>query len=169
MANAGGPENLTSPMKTDDVTLMDNEIFSASRPSSPLRMTYRHPNSAQRRDDNYYALPSEHETRILIEHYFSNTGVLFPYIHKPSFLHEYDRFKASNFSKARRTWLGLLNMVLAMSSNTIVDPKKAAMDRISESDLFYRRAMALCDRQILRGTNLETGLSTLFVVSAFPH
>ncbi|CAI7629374.1 unnamed protein product [Penicillium pancosmium] len=60
-----------------------------------------------------------------------------------------------NFAKVRRTWLGLLNMVLAMSSMTAVTGGAKADVRIAESDVFYERGLGLCGSEILRGTTLE--------------
>ncbi|KAF4466111.1 c6 zinc finger domain containing [Fusarium albosuccineum] len=61
-------------------------------------------------------IPPDHETEALIERYFSTTGVLFPYIHKPSFMETYYRSREHGFRvEVRRTWLGLLNMILAMA------------------------------------------------------
>jgi hypothetical protein len=63
-----------------------------------------------------------------------------------------------NFTKVRRTWLGLLNMVLAMSSMTAVTGGAKADVRIAESDIFYERGLGLCGNEILRGTTLEVGM-----------
>lgn len=47
-----------------------------------------------------------------ISAFFKNTGILFPFVHEPTFMATYNMFKESNFSKVRRSWLGLLNMVM---------------------------------------------------------
>lgn len=62
-----------------------------------------------------------------------------------------------NFKKVRRTWLGLLNMILAMATITRAPGNADADTRISESDVFYQRGLALCGSEILRGTTLEVG------------
>jgi hypothetical protein len=112
---------------------------------------------------NIFALPPQANTLELIERYFSNTGLLFPYIYPPVFLDTYHQMARENFSRVRRTWLGLLNMVLAMATITAVPGSASADARIEESDVFYQRGLGLCGSEIMRGTTLEVGkwLSTL--------
>lgn len=62
-----------------------------------------------------------------------------------------------NFSRVRRTWLGLLNMVLAMATIAAIPGSASADARIKESDVFYQRGVGLCGSEILRGTTLEVG------------
>lgn len=121
----------------------------------------------KRRQVNIFALPPQSETLALIQRYFSNTGLLFPYIYPPVFLETYHQMAQENFMKVRRTWLGLLNMVLAMSSITAIPGGAKADTRIAESDVFYQRGLGLCGSEILRGTTLEVGkrLAKLFAVT----
>ena len=104
-----------------------------------------------------FALPPQTETLALIQRYFSETGLLFPYIYPPAFLETYHQMARENFTKVRRTWLGLLNMVLAMATITATPDGAKADARISESDVFYQRGLGLCGSEILRGTTLEVG------------
>ena len=132
-------------------------LASVSRPPSPLgrgapAITYK---VNDQRRVNIYALPPEDETRILIDGYFAESGVLFPYLHEQTFLETYEEMKRNNFSRIRRTWLGLLNMVLALATTTSFNKEKRAEERFQQSDIFYQRALGLCDKQILRGTSLE--------------
>lgn len=62
-----------------------------------------------------------------------------------------------NFALVRRTWLGLLNMILAMATITAVPDGSKADTRIAESDVFYQRGLGLCGSEILRGATLEVG------------
>lgn len=102
-----------------------------------------------------FALPEKNETLRLIDVYFDTTGVLFPYIDKEGFLQSYHQLNLTNIRTARRSWLGLLNMVLAMSASASHGGTLTASERASESDICYRRALALCEKQIRHGTNLE--------------
>ncbi|KAJ5373434.1 hypothetical protein N7517_005440 [Penicillium concentricum] len=126
-------------------------FVNASRPSSPLRQAGQN----QRVQVNIFALPPQANTLELIERYFSNTGLLFPYIYPPVFLETYHQMTRENFSRVRRTWLGLLNMVLAMATITAIPGSASADARIEESDVFYQRGLGLCGSEILRGTTLE--------------
>lgn len=159
MILAGNPEGLTSPTKSTDVADLDNKIVNISRPASPRPAGLEsRPNSAKPLA-MLNMLPSEADTRELIGKYFSNTGQLFPYIHETTFMETYEEMKAANFTKVRRTWLGLLNMVLAMAStaSSYQPNDQSAKERNAKSDVFYQRAFGLCQTQILRGTSLETG------------
>lgn len=133
--------------------LLDSHILHVSRPPSPAN---RKPGWADENGDpeTLFILPPEEETLRLIRHYFANTGVLFPYIHEESFLATYEELKAGGFRKARRSWLGLLNMILAMSTNASIHI--SAEERAAKTDIFFSRAMALCAKQIRHGTSLET-------------
>jgi hypothetical protein len=111
-------------------------------------------------------LPPDHETEMLIRAFFANTGLLFPFIHEQTFCDTYHRLKQKNFSTGvRRTWLGLLNIILAMAKCTTgptqVDPRICQ----TPADVFYRRGKELCKTQMLRGTTLETGALAILLSS----
>ncbi|KAJ5714910.1 Transcription factor [Penicillium malachiteum] len=127
-------------------------FVSASRAPSPL---HRPTAQDQRSQVNIFALPTQSETLALIRSYFSNTGLLFPYIYPPMFLDTYHQMARENFTKVRKTWLGLLNMILAMSTITSGPNGTKADSRIAESDVFYQRGLGLCGGELLRGTTLE--------------
>ncbi|KAJ5673980.1 hypothetical protein N7462_009419 [Penicillium macrosclerotiorum] len=127
-------------------------FVSASRPPSVPPQMAGHD---KRPKVNIFALPHQSETIARIYRYFSNTGLLFPYIYPPIFLETYHQMVRENFTKVRKTWLGLLNMVLAMSTITAVPGGAKADMRIAESDVFYQRGLGLCSSEILRGTTLE--------------
>ncbi|KAK3936611.1 hypothetical protein QBC46DRAFT_269289 [Diplogelasinospora grovesii] len=104
---------------------------------------------------NIYTLPSEARTWSLIKEYFQKTGQLLPFVHEESFCATYFEMKKSNFTKARRTWLGLLNIILAMATTLHVDTNISAEKRIEESDVYYQRAHGLCDKESRRNISLE--------------
>ncbi|KAH7304636.1 fungal-specific transcription factor domain-containing protein [Rhexocercosporidium sp. MPI-PUGE-AT-0058] len=104
---------------------------------------------------NIYALPPEPEARQLLAQYFSDTGLLFPYLHKETFMKTYDEMLEKSVMKVRRTWLGLLNIVMALATSTALESDLDAEQRSLESDIYYRRSIALCKEQIMRGTSLE--------------
>lgn len=141
-------------------TELDNAIFSISQPPSPsgrIQSLRQNVKNGNRDHINIYALPSESTTRALIAQYFGDTGLLFPYIHETTFLDTYNEIKNNEFTKARRTWLGLLNMIMALATSTTVESSLGAEKRTRESEVFYQRATGLCEKQIMRGTSLETG------------
>ena len=147
-----------TPARSEDYNLLDMGMLNASRPPTPSPRSANNSRS-QSQKDTLYSLPPANVCHDLIDRYFSNTGLLFPYIHKESFMESYKAFEAGKFRQARRTWLGVLNMILAMASTTAVHENnvKGAKQRIQESEVFYQRALVICQSQMLRGTSLETG------------
>ncbi|KUJ16925.1 uncharacterized protein LY89DRAFT_707337 [Mollisia scopiformis] len=137
---------------------LDSAVISISQPASPsarASATMQSSNAANRSNVNIHALPPEATIRSLIERYFGDTGLLFPYIHEQAFLDTYNEIKANDFTKIRRTWLGLLNMIMAMATSTTVENGLSADKRAQASDIYYLRAAGLCEKQIMRGTSLE--------------
>jgi len=106
---------------------------------------------------NIYALPSEVRMWSLIKEYFQKTGQLLPYVHEQSFCATYFEMRKSNFTMARRTWLGLLNIILAMATTLHVETSISSDKRIEESDVYYQRANGLCDKESRRNISLELG------------
>jgi len=103
---------------------------------------------------NMYTLPPEDRTWALIREYFQKTGQLLPFIHEQSFCDTYFQMKQNNFTMARRTWLGLLNIIFAMATTLSVEAYGSAK-RIEESEVYYQRANALCDKEFKRNVSLE--------------
>jgi Fungal specific transcription factor domain len=153
---ATGRGQLQTPNMSEDLSHIDNGIVSVSRQVSVPG--FSPPESrVLEAGKAIHGLPPDNETRDLLRRYFSNTGLLFPFIHESSFIQEYDAMRSETIPRVRRTWLGLLNMVLAMATSTSADPEKSSTVRRKESDVFYQRGYELCKRQVLRGASLETG------------
>ncbi|KAJ5663727.1 transcriptional regulatory protein GAL4 [Penicillium longicatenatum] len=104
---------------------------------------------------NIFALPSEQRTWSLIQVYFEKTGQLLPFIHEASFCETYFRMREENFKRVRRTWLGLLNIVLAIATSLHTEGDLPTGKRIQESDIYFQRANGLCDRDSKRNASLE--------------
>ncbi|KAJ5753289.1 C6 transcription factor [Penicillium odoratum] len=149
--NASSPAVASCSSPTGNISL-DGGFVNASRPPSPgfrnIDLTSR-----KQEETDIFALPSHEETSQLVHKYFTDTGILFPYIYPHSFLETY-RGMSENKLKIRRTWLGLLNMMLAMVKITAPSEEPAAQ-RIATADVFYKRALGLCGKEMLRGTTLE--------------
>lgn len=111
---------------------------------------------------NVFALPSEERTWSLIQAYFEKTGQLLPFIHEASFCETYFRMREDNFKRVRRTWLGLLNVVLAIATSLNTESDLPAGKRIQESDVYFQRANGLCDKDSKRNASLEMGRLFLF-------
>jgi hypothetical protein len=159
MAKRGDVGDLPSPSMKDSMGFLDSGIVSSLRPISAYSPPNKHDDNSSRPHLDLNVLPSDAECHRLIRDYFSNTGVMFPYIHETAVLETYEKMKAERLANVRRTWLALLNMIFAMATGAAVWTENAVPDRAVKSELFYSRALGLCKNQILRGTSLETGES----------
>jgi len=160
--SSNGQSVFAGMMSASPGILLDSTVISVSQPPSPLGNSRRSRHisaNSHRIPINIYALPAEATARDLLRQYFSDTGMLFPFIHEQTFLESYDEMKKNSFRKVRRTWLGLMNMIMAFAVSTRVEVGLSAEERARESDVYYSRAAGLCEKQILRGTSLEIGKS----------
>lgn len=156
VVNAKRSQNLSQIAMTpaSEYSTCEGGLVSSSNAFRPV--SRRTSNEPHKSDANI--LPPDEIMQQLIGAYFRNTGLLFPYIHEREFLDSYQRFRASGFrGDVRRTWLGLLNMILAMATCTSCWEESGSETHFEESDVYYRRAQDLCQTQMLRGTTLETG------------
>lgn len=104
-----------------------------------------------------HSLPDNIKMDELIDDYFMNTGLLYPYIHESTFREYYEQMKATRFAQVRRTWLALLNIILATSVKSAFNPVKSPENRISEAFIYYQRAVKICGDDMYRGSSLEIG------------
>ncbi|KAJ5830443.1 putative transcriptional regulatory protein [Penicillium chrysogenum] len=146
-------------------TLRDFHIARVSRPSSPMSQSATWaPNNHQQdaATSSIFYLPPDQETSVLIDQYFGNTGLLFPYIHEDTFRESYAQLR-QNSAGTRRTWLGVLNMVLAMATHTTTLPMGKVDKRQAQSEAFYARADGLCSQHVMNGASLEIGQLLVFL------
>jgi hypothetical protein len=151
----------TTPRSIDSLPI-DGGLMYVSRPASPARESSRQwhiPNV------DLYALPPGDESTELVHRYFSNTGLLFPYLDEEVFMETYQTMKESNFTRIRKTWLGLFNMVLAFAISTTVSAGLSAEKRTEMSDLYYQRALGLCGKDMFRGSSVELGVCFSLICS----
>ena len=92
----------------------------------------------------------------LVNHFFADTGALFPFVQRETFLETYNRIRGHNLRQFRRSWLGLLNAILTMATVTSASWDMSATDRAAKAEIFFSRAKALCLDQMLSGADLET-------------
>ncbi|KAK6385028.1 hypothetical protein LTS17_002591 [Exophiala oligosperma] len=142
-------------------TRTDSSLPSANEWTRVTRPHYVHGGTSEgtfprsQRSVNIYTLPPEDYTWRLIKEYFQKTGQLLPFIHEESFCETYFQLKRTNFTMARRTWLGLLNMILAMATTLTVDGYPSSEERIAESDVYYQRANGLLQYLLIVGQYLQ--------------
>lgn len=96
-----------------------------------------------------YALPSDEVSWRLIRAYFSTTGLFVPCLHEETF----ETYRRRG--PFRKSWLGILNLVFAMGTVGLSFGKSPDSEVASTADLYYQRALALSEPQIMRGTSHE--------------
>ena len=100
-------------------------------------------------------LPPPAEIEALLRVYFHSMGLFFPFLHEPTFWDTYRQFKDGGFRKVQRTWLGLLNMIMAMAINIDRSGGIPANERMEKSLNFYARGVALCSAPSVRTVSLD--------------
>ncbi|KAH8699321.1 C6 transcription factor [Phaeosphaeriaceae sp. PMI808] len=135
-----------------DCILAENNMarLSRLRPSPPE-------SSSHLPESSITTLPTTEEMDSLMDIYFDTCGVVFPFIHEGTMRNTYSECKANNFTRVRRTWLGTLNMMFAVSSKFDQDGDDTASikTRSHKSNIFYDRAMGLCYELSKRVISLE--------------
>nr|AMB48861.1 Zn(II)2Cys6 transcription factor [Fusarium camptoceras] len=103
------------------------------------------------------ALPSVQEMDSLLDIYFDTAGVVFPFICQDTMRKTYNECRLNGFTRARRTWLGTLNMIFAFASSfDRGEPaSSSAKRRFERANVFYKRATALCGELSKRVISLE--------------
>ncbi|KAJ9610543.1 hypothetical protein H2200_005320 [Cladophialophora chaetospira] len=143
-------------------------FVNASRPASPAPQQHDHSHEKV----NIYALPTDSTARQLLAWYFSNTGVLFPYLHEQTFMATFDQVSKDKFRGVRRTWLALLNMVLAHAAvharDITTTPGSADSTTFradAESEMYFKRAYGLFNEKPQNGAGASVELGKHFSFS----
>ncbi|KAL7917029.1 fungal-specific transcription factor domain-containing protein [Trichoderma austrokoningii] len=142
----------TRPLPVDART--EGAMMSISRPASPIAGAQSFDQSLSAAAD-VYSLPPEADMLHLIRLFFADTGMLFPYVHEGSLLQEFAFAKQNNFTSIRRSWLCLLNMILAFATCVSARPDLPVERNAAESDVFFKRAQALSGKMAFRTANVE--------------
>lgn len=106
---------------------------------------------------NHCALPPWQRATALIEHFFSDTGMLFPYISKSYITSSYEAARTRNFSGVKRSWLCLLNMIFAFATFTKISPHESMENNILSSKPYFNRAHELLFESKFRLADLNLG------------
>jgi hypothetical protein len=131
----------TIPIKSQTAAPTSQEAVSQQQSLQNLN----HLKLTSARTINLFELPPHEKTTTLIEYYFKFTGLIYSYIHRETFLGTLERVRRQEYSQVRRTWLGMLNMMLALAINKWLDNGLSAEERAIECDLYYQRALRLCN------------------------
>ncbi|KAI1839904.1 hypothetical protein JX265_005750 [Neoarthrinium moseri] len=101
-------------------------------------------------------MPPSYQMEALMDQFFADPGALFPYVHQETFMGTYWEVKRSGFKRFRRSWLGLLNAILAVATAASTSVTLTSMNRAARAEVFFARAHSLCMNQMIGGANVET-------------
>lgn len=99
----------------------------------------------------------------MIKHFFSDTGMLFPFVSKEYITRTYWAAKANQYRGVRRSWLSLLNMIFAFATFTSISDLQSMEKNIAESKVYFNRAQELLAASRLRLADLELGKYPLLI------
>ena len=140
---------------TSDVeSTQQGSIVTFTRPSSPPNKTSTQFASSDASRD-IRALPAEQRVIQLLHLFFSDTGMLFPYVHHEEIVNTYFNLKRAQFVGVRRSWLCLLNVIFAFSTSGSLRQNQPADDDTIESEVFFHRACRLTEGFDRRRPTLE--------------
>ena len=128
---------------------VDRSILEISRPASPPL------NTTSRNKIDVCALPSEEEVLHLVDLFFSDTGMLFPYIHKDGLLQTWATAKSNSFRSIRRSWLCLLNMIMAFATCVSASHDLPVEVSAANAEVYFMRAYALAGNMAFTSGSLE--------------
>ncbi|CAH0051631.1 unnamed protein product [Clonostachys solani] len=132
---------------------VDGELLRVSRPASPVTNPQVFNGASDIAD--VYILPPEVDTLNLVRLFFKDTGMLFPYIHEQSVLDGVKAVKRDGFSSARRSWLCLLNMILAFVTCISAQPDQPVEQNAADSNVYFMRAQKLSGNLTFKNVNIE--------------
>ena len=124
-------------------------------PSPPNSASKNHRVASQAEPVDCYALPSERKIIHLVNSFFSSTGLLFPYIYKKHVLDGLVGMKNTQLYEVRRSWLCLLNTIMAFATCVTSAPQDRKADSVAQADVFLQRAIKLLPNIALKAGNLE--------------
>ncbi|OAP63482.1 hypothetical protein AYL99_02709 [Fonsecaea erecta] len=127
-----------------------------SRVASPVTTTLSETSPIARHHINIRSLPPEERALHLIRLFFSDTGMLFPYIHEQDILRTYSAARRNRFSAVSRSWLCLVNAIFAFATYISAKPDQTAEKNAAESEIFIERAQALSAEIEMKSASLET-------------
>jgi hypothetical protein len=129
-----------------------------SRAPSPIN-TPSTTGPGEKHQPNPLALPTESYTARLIELFFNETGLLFPFIQKDYIISTYNHARSRGMTGVRKTFLCLVHSILAMAAHIAEDAKTN-----SEAETYYQRAYAIQFQTDFRHTNVEIVQSLLIMI-----
>ena len=112
--------------------------------------------------ESYFEIPKRDLADSLVDAYFRQTHMLYPFIHEGDFRSEYESMWRRGTGKAERfAWFGVLNMVFAYSCQSYAStPTENAL---AVADPYVTRAKDIVLAHVLKASTLET-VQTLLLI-----
>ncbi|KAF2168893.1 hypothetical protein M409DRAFT_20907 [Zasmidium cellare ATCC 36951] len=132
-----------------------DSLAPSRRVSIPSAAACVHRSSTAHAENPSDALTSIDEDKI-IDSFFTNTGYLFPYIHEGRFRSKLDSLRGYPSRQRPRSWLGLLNIILAIAISADRSNGLDALQRSKKSQVYAQRALFHCKNRMMQGVNIET-------------
>ncbi|OGM39341.1 hypothetical protein ABOM_012043 [Aspergillus bombycis] len=112
--------------------------------------------------DPFY-LPPSPDVMSLVDTFFANTGRLFPYLPLATIIDFNSISRPVDPSRANRAHLCVLNMVMAFASIHSPSNSSSTVDKLSQGNLFFHRALYLLVEMRPRDPTLESVQAALLV------
>lgn len=158
IANALSDSRTGGLQPTRNVTTNQVSVDHISRPPSPI--TYGPENShsvgGHKPSNQVFALPPQPEMVRLVNLFFGNTGILFPYIYKKRVFDNLATMSLADPSEVRHSWLCLLNTIMAFATCLAEMPIHRAKRDGTRASAFLQRALELLPNMMARPADLET-------------
>lgn len=103
-------------------------------------------------------LPSAEEAERLLRFYFTTVNLMIPCIHEGSFRETYSRMQSHGLSSVSRSWLGILNVILAIATN-VLSPTSPTCERAAKSNIYFEQALHLTRPSVFGRISLEIGMA----------
>ena len=115
---------------------------------------------------HHLVIPTEDRAVHLMRLYFSDTGLMFPFISENKVMSSYYHFKERHFSGIPRSFLCLLNMMFAFATYISAKPEQAVSKSAAESEIFFNRAFHLSSNGFSQANDLQSGKTFSLAYSA---
>ncbi|KAL4802084.1 putative Zn(II)2Cys6 transcription factor [Aspergillus unguis] len=99
-------------------------------------------------------LPSPEEAEPLFRLYFTTVNLMIPCVHEGSFRETYSRMQRRGLGSVSRSWLGILNTILAIATN-VMSPTSPTSERAAKSKIYFEQALHLISPSIFGRISLE--------------
>jgi hypothetical protein len=134
----------------------------SSPPPTPSSVPAGHADTAKAPDVNPSVLPKQSQVMAILETYIEEVHPFFSFLHLPTWMDTYEEAVQRQFKGVRRTWLSVLNIVLALRSIALSCEEKrvTAHEKRRNAEIFFERARELSRETLFKVSTTEAGTSS---------